>query len=227
MKKKVKVVMLPTEKAENSIVKSAGKLWYFEGLFTQDYLQSQGKKSHHLYLVSDEEIKGKGFRIDMDRMTCGVIDDDNYYNDPKNGNYKKVIATTDKSLEAYKTAIMGGKEHTSKRPVQLPQIPESFIKAYVEVNGEIDEVMVEYETGIDWQETSDVNRKSAKQTITLKTREDNTVIISPIKTKKTEALDFLKKLHIEWGENWDMIIDMFGQDIADEWDKICGYDKNG
>jgi hypothetical protein len=36
----------------------------------------------------------------------------------------------------------------------------------------------------------------------------------------------LKKLHTDWGENWDMVIDFFGQELADQIDKAVGYDPN-
>jgi len=42
-------------------------------------------------------------------------------------------------------------------------------------------------------------------------------------TQEEEALKFVKELHQEWGENWDMIIQFFGQETADKWDEICGY----
>ena len=46
----------------------------------------------------------------------------------------------------------------------------------------------------------------------------------PLKREYTSSQQFLEKLHIEWGENWDVIIDFFGQEVADEWDKIVGYE---
>jgi len=71
---------------------------------------------------------------------------------------------------------------------KLPQIPESFIKAYVEANGEIDEVMVEYESDCvcdSWAKLSQCefeyeqnNRRGmCSKPFRLKTRDDNTVII--------------------------------------------------
>ena len=39
-----------------------------------------------------------------------------------------------------------------------------------------------------------------------------------------KAYKFLDKLHKDWGENWDLIIDFFGQNVADEWDKIIRYE---
>jgi hypothetical protein len=35
----------------------------------------------------------------------------------------------------------------------------------------------------------------------------------------------LKEIHLEWGENWDLVIDFFGQETADKIDKAVGYDK--
>lgn len=93
--KKVKVLMLPTEKAEDSIVKSAGRLWYFKGYFTQDYLSSQNKKSHHLYLVSDEEIK-EGDNIYWKLGGEGFLG--KACKEAKYENTLKVIATTNPEL---------------------------------------------------------------------------------------------------------------------------------
>ena len=52
------------------------------------------KKDNDFYIISDEEIKGVGYRMDMKRMTVGVIDDDNYYNRYPD-DFKKIIASTE------------------------------------------------------------------------------------------------------------------------------------
>lgn len=38
--------------------------------------------------------------------------------------------------------------------------------------------------------------------------------------------ELLVDIHNEWGENWDLIIDFFGQETADKIDKAVGYIKN-
>ncbi len=71
---------------------------------------------HHLYILSNDEINGKGFRIDLHRQTVGFIDSDTYYNLPENKNkFKKIIASTNSNLK-------------------LPLITEDFIKDFIERN---------------------------------------------------------------------------------------------
>lgn len=98
---KHKVILLPTDRGILVKETNTGKLRFVETLLgenkgwikTNDELVPQ-----HLYILSDEEIKGEGWRIDMDRLSVGFIDSDTYYNDPKNGKFKKIISSTDKSL---------------------------------------------------------------------------------------------------------------------------------
>ena len=46
-----------------------------------------------------------------------------------------------------------------------------------------------------------------------------------LKRKESECDKVLKELHLEWGENWDLVIDFFGQEMADKIDKAVGYEK--
>jgi len=196
MKKTVKVVMLPTKKA--SLCKdSSGKLFYYpkDNWFSKDFETDP----QYLYFVSDEKIKEGDwyycssanciFKNEGDNKLAWIIDE------------KKVIATSDKSLSE-KTCdrcdgngryiekvlstrpqrIMSGYTYCSKcseRGVlnNLPQIPESFIKAYVEANGEIDEVMVEYDNPSPWTE-KEIKDWNIKAKLELKTTVSNEVIIS-------------------------------------------------
>jgi hypothetical protein len=43
--------------------------------------------------------------------------------------------------------------------------------------------------------------------------------------KQSECDKVLKEIHLEWGENWDLVIDFFGQELADKIDKAVGYIK--
>ena len=60
----------------------------------------------------------------------------------------------------------------------------------------------------------------------LKVNSHNEITIHPIRFNEEQALDFLKEIHTEWAENWDIVVDMFGQDITDEWDKIVKYNPD-
>jgi hypothetical protein len=118
-------------------------------------------------------------------------------------NYKKIIATTDKSLTHW---------DEYKDPLQLekryPRIPESLVKAYAEAGG-IDEVMLEYSDNIRHMtkyrrhlEYSDNIRHMTKYrrhggegeisirgAQTLKLNDDNTVIWSLVEEKLPTSLD--------------------------------------
>lgn len=51
------------------------------------------KVEDHYYLLSNEKICGKGYRMDMIRNSIGVIDDQEYYNQHPN-DFKLIIAST-------------------------------------------------------------------------------------------------------------------------------------
>ena len=118
--------MLPTDKAQDSIVDCSNKLQYFKGFFTQEYLKSQGKSSHHLYITSDDKIEVGDWYIDTQTNTVYRCDShkESLSTDDFD-EFKKIIATTDSELK-------------------LPQIPQSFIEEYCRKGG-IDELDVEYE----------------------------------------------------------------------------------
>jgi len=186
MRKEVKVVMLPTEKArmckmidleDNS----------FEFLVQPNNNAFIDEKSHgfhikpfHLYLVSDEEIKegdwfittnsGKNHNekvlIEATRTTLEYVDKHDF----------KIIATTDKSKTEFE-GVEYFRDGTSKDSyISLPQIPQSFIEAYVKAEGKIDKVMVEYVVHVMALDTME-------ESLHLKLREDNTVKIHKIEEK--------------------------------------------
>lgn len=43
--------------------------------------------------------------------------------------------------------------------------------------------------------------------------------------EKSKAQEVLELIHFEWGENWDLVVDFFGQEIADAIDKVIGYES--
>lgn len=139
MYKEYQIVMLSTDKAEDCLVLSNNKLWRFHGYFTQDYLQSQNKKSYHLYIVSDETINKNDWCIETSNDGKEQILFQMLTNTPCLG--KKVISTTDKlnihpnTQDSYRSANC------------LPQIPQSFIEHYIQQYNNknvIDKVLVEY-----------------------------------------------------------------------------------
>jgi len=184
MKKKRKLVLLPTTNAENSIIKYRNdSLLHQKSLLTQSYLKEFGKKSFHLYLISDDEIKERDWYIEdlglPDSTLLHQMDKASYEGwnstDSKKDNLKrrcaKVIASTDSELKLFQD-LYG-------IPHYLPQFSENFLKAYCKAGGKITEVMVEY------SRFCSVGKYPIDQNNwyeALKLRDDNTVIISTVKT---------------------------------------------
>lgn len=134
--KRKKIVMLPTQEADNCLYTSSGRLNYHRGYLTQDYLKNYlNGSSYHLYFLSDEKIEEGdwifylGNNHNVDKIQNFGVDG---FVTPKNS--KKIIATTNRSL--YNNLD------------SLPQPSSNFIKVFIEsYNGDniIDEVDVEYE----------------------------------------------------------------------------------
>lgn len=155
--KKCKVLLLPTnEKASSLSVLNSGKLNY-----GAEAMSSINTKLQHLYFLSDEEIKEgdwvyclkEGFEPVLKQKVNPIgVNNDKMF--------KKIIATTDKSLiinsiygvDSFDTSIFSGsgKSEIVKLPqmFNLPQPSQSFIEKFVEEYNKgnvITEVMVEYE----------------------------------------------------------------------------------
>lgn len=153
MKKKCKVVMLPTnEKAGlGSIYKrikddEIGKIDEFDTigkLFINKNPNVQKSNSNfeaqHLYILSDEEIKEGDFGYNIisktiDKFTKSLLRNKEYY--------KKIIVATDKSL------LKPYSQQNLNDFASLPQPTTEFIQQYVDAynsGNPIEEVEVEYE----------------------------------------------------------------------------------
>lgn len=182
MKKTKQILMLPTEE-ESFITKHLANndLAPFQGLpyrYVGETFQNQ-----HLYIVSDEQIKeGDWVYITLKPSIC-------QYKDVIGKEWcKKIIATTDKSLEVFIPHMdcngMGCDECLHNK---LPQIPELFIEVYIEYfnsNKPITEVEVEYEEFNKKQVCVGMVGKPAKPIYNyigehrLKLQKDNTIEIS-------------------------------------------------
>lgn len=147
MKLKRNVVMLPTnEKAStnglvinpftnkieyNDIVIKKGAKYYTDVAFTYN----------HLYITSDEKIKeGDWYIDDTNAVRQSVTSDDIYWK--SRTDYKKIIATTDKSLTT--SEIVYPEEFIHNLPSPSPEFVQAYIKAY-NAGESITDVMVEYE----------------------------------------------------------------------------------
>lgn len=198
MKMKVKVAMLPTEKESDLWSHKGRRLYYQQANFND----KDDEIRYFVYFLSDEKVRNgdiyySGLAVQpctSDYMAEGI-------NKPDNGMYK-VVAASDESLkeilvydnidEKLKNDNFDLENPDSKKSV-IPQIPESFMEIYADSNGKISEVMIEFDTGINWNPNND-GSESAEQIVKVRTRDDNTVIVH--KVKKTEAEVELETMHI-------------------------------
>lgn len=209
MKKLCNVVMLPTEKAEGyGLLKTnnSTKLEYCgDRYFTQSYLKDTNRTYQHLYLTSDEEIKEGDWYI---LANVSVVQATESIGNRPNG--KKIIATTDKSLTMpYLNSNgmvmeVGGVNQTK----QIPQIPESFIKAYVQAQGNIKEVLVEYVDRVreKWVGNNYTHKPTWIEDFQLNLRRDNTCIIHQAKTySRDEVVKLLDTLRAEMYRDYNSL----------------------
>lgn len=195
--KKCQVLLLPTnEKAIGCLVKGFKTLQYHPSqFFTQEYLKLHNHNSEHLYIVSDDKIEKNDWYIgdfkEIKQATNFTIP---YI---KNcDNFKKIIATTDQSLLIPAYTISN---------IPLPQPSQQFIEKYIEEYNEgnvITEVMVEYETKLEWCYSHSGNRIQEKSEPSLKVNsKDNTITIRRTKDSwnRNELAEILNLWSIECG----------------------------
>lgn len=157
MKLKRNVVMLPTnDKASTDglvINPSTKKIQYNDAISKRDakYYTDAGFTYNHLYITSDEEIKeGDWYIDDTNTIRQSVTSDGDYWSRRKD--YKKIIATTDKSIAVQKDSITicSGKSRINTYPTEKTIIPSpspEFVQAYIKAYNAgkpITDVMVEY-----------------------------------------------------------------------------------
>lgn len=198
IKRKAKVVMLPTEKATNLFIQKS-KL-----IFTRTATEhgrnnlvkmwnSAGYQGQHLYIISDDEIKESDWYIDngitangyiiplqlLKKYTIGMKggeDKTGYISESKLNSCKKIIATTDSSLSKewrdYKNDL-----HIYHLPQPSPQFIAKFIESYNK-GDIITDIMIEYERiGIGF--THDKNGKELP--FGLKVDKNNCITITKVK----------------------------------------------
>jgi len=210
MKKTHPVVMLPTEKATKLTLQDG------IGLYMGDIEEAGNSawRNQHLYILSDETadegdyvvVGGKGVRqvvkTDTKDPSKWVVTGESsaVLSFVYRGACKKIIATTDKSLgiKYDKNPEFYGSGMFNKK-LLFPQIPESFIQAYIKAYNEgkpITEVDLEYEqlciqTGLPCGMTC-FNEDTCNMNLQLKTRDDGSVIIHQSKTYSRD--DVIDKL---------------------------------
>ena len=192
MKKEATVHMLPT--------KEESKM-YDGHLETNDSSMMDSmivKKSGHLYITTDEEIKEgdwvywtdpEGLTSDINQV-ISVDEEMIFLSHPEHSETealphecRKIIATTDPKLVKL---IAGGGEGNAGVWKMLPQIQQSFIEEYCKQGG-IDKVLVEYMNGY-------INNRPVSNGV-LKTDSNNCIIIHPVEESLLEeclnAIEFL------------------------------------
>ncbi len=156
MKKKAQVIMLPTDKVDDVVMKwRDGKI-----------------RNHHLYIVTDDEIKEGDWCYDAltGLFQYGVTLVELLKNS------KKIIATTDPELTVLKD--VGDEFEVRWEEVRIAQPSKDFIEKYCKVGG-IDEVEVEYQ--VFPYKTGDIVSKTYR----LKVNSHNEITIHPIKDRWT------------------------------------------
>lgn len=180
MLKKVKVVMLATnEKAQHwtkELIWGVNKGVIDYKLMLQKGISSaceqMGYNPQHLYFLSDEEIKEGDWYYSSEIGFSGGVSQ--YKGGIKLTSWKKIIATTDSSLEYSfgKTASF-----------ELPHPSESFLEVFVREYNKgnvIKEVMVEYGE-IEYGHVDDYSQPHGFETQLKVNSKDNTITIKRVK----------------------------------------------
>lgn len=151
MFKKAQVMLLPTEKANGSLLKGFKTLQLFpDRYFTQEYLQTTGRTSEHLYIINDDKIeecdwilhKNSIYKVRINKGLYLTLESLEHI-DVRTDLCKKIIATTDKNL-------IDGVRWNKEFP--LPQLSQQFIEKYIEEYNKgfkIKFINVEYEVPYD------------------------------------------------------------------------------
>lgn len=180
-----KVIMLPTEKASKildytNLIKKSNK--------SNTAFEANG---YNLYFTSEREIKEGDwvYRMDTGNIHKSGGSTENYVGIANTGGVrkdlcKKIEATTDFSLKNTRYV-----NDLGEVGVYLPQIPESFIQAYVKVNGDIKDVNIELvNNSSDNYQYYENHKSSLGEDLKVKVREDNTVIIHQLRTYTREDM---------------------------------------
>lgn len=179
MRRKHKVIALPTEDASKLHLQKDTKEWLYYS--TGEHKGNSVILPHHLYITSDEEIKEGDWYIlkigndesqPLRRTDCESV---------FRGDKKRIVATTNPELWT-KTPIESTSGHFLNQP--LPKIPTDFIEVFAREQG-IWEVELEIDNHL-----PDTDGDFGKP----KLRPNGTVIIHPVQEKKftmKEMVDFV------------------------------------
>lgn len=176
---KCEVVKLPTEN-HSDLWKSKFNNYLFEPRQTPLDLIHGGYIAHHLYILSNEEIKvGDWVYNSIDKNVVQILQDVRHLCKTD----KKIIATTDESLYYNRKQLFDNNlldKDFQRFYKQLPRPSNEFIKKFCELDG-IWEVVVEYENIYDnWKDQFTGIAPIGKN---IKVAPDNTITIKPVQEK--------------------------------------------
>jgi hypothetical protein len=183
MFKRCKVVLLPTNKAENALIKAVHLNYYGNRYFTKEYLNSIDSEAFHLYILSDDKVKeGDWFMrthimgVPIDGIPVKADCDKTTHL----GDYiMKIIASTDPSLDVLMSRPYLGITRTISSP--SPLFIVKYISEYNKGN-QIYDVMVEYDSSDDNMDNYVSMFGGVEVGNTLKVNpHDNTITIRKIK----------------------------------------------
>ena len=157
---KANVVMLPTDQKTNGMIcKDITGQDKIIAIKTKYLMEHEDYVGHHLYIISDDEIKEGDYCYSnktnkIIKATCDVsIETNNNI-----GFWKKIIATTDESLNNLPEKPNFSSYMSFSLGNPLPQPSQQFIQKYIEEYNRgniITDVLVEYENKFDGKEYVD------------------------------------------------------------------------
>lgn len=203
MKKKHKIVMLPSNKADHSLILRNGRVEHYRGYLTQDYLTNVlNGSSYNLYVLSDDTFtKGdwcvREYYPSNGGFTREVQQFKNNVDYTGSLAFKKIIATTDKLLLS-KTIVDKDEIGNIYNHLYLPRLSQDFIKSYISsfnAGSPITEVEVEMEIVYTDTIVGTGDGEYQERYKTIKINPDNTISISPVKDTFTreEVIDVILK----------------------------------
>jgi len=196
------VLLLATNEASRLYKSHIDKEKNILGYTSSDpyYMQNFGgnTQNQHLYFVNNNEpniedwvyVNCSEAQIEEIRQIVGKANDQFLFDDESqiHKDYcKKIEATIDSSIKIFGGYGSGETHDEAAIYESLPQIPETFIQAYIKAYNEgnpITEVQIELEDNgeEEWFGDNYNGQPGWLEKWEVKTRKDNTVIIHPIKT---------------------------------------------
>ena len=215
--KKCKVVMLSTnEKAMIGL--NYNNLFYCKGN-NMGFENSKHINSQHLYITSDEEIKEGDWIFDNYSkinliQQVRVCDLESSHN--RNGNWHKIIATTNEQLRIDSIIRSTQDDDYGKVKFIIAKPSQQFIEKYIEEYNKgnvITDVLVEYidngEEG--WNGSNEDGEPIWNEKIELKVNpKDNTITIKKVKDSwnREEIIELIRKYHSSFATYPTMNLDL-------------------